>query len=160
VVTRRQYESIIRLLAIFAEHLATVSNQILIAEATAEPPLIRKARTFIAEHQNERLCLGDVARAANMSSYYFCKVFKKTTGVGLTEYIARARIESVKQMLLNAQTHVSDAGYAAGFQSLSQFNRTFHRVAGEPPSAYRNRLHGLKGNSIHNAVLVQAELTR
>jgi AraC-like DNA-binding protein len=37
---------------------------------------------------------------------------------------------------------VSEAAYEAGFQSLSQFNRVFRRVAGEAPTAYRARLHG------------------
>ena len=156
VVTRRQYESIIRLLAIFAEHLAMVSNQILIGEATVELPAITKVRAFIAEHFSEELCLGDVARAVNMSTFYFCKVFKKATGLGFTEYLARARVESVKQMLLNVHARVGEAGYAAGFQSLSQFNRVFRRFAGEAPSGYRDRLHGLNGNATRNAAVVHA----
>ena len=156
VVSRKQYESVIRLLAIFAEHLAMVSNQILIGEATVELPAITKVRAFIAEHFSEALCLGDVARAVNMSTFYFCKVFKKATGLGFTEYLARARVESVKQMLLNAHARVGEAGYAAGFQSLSQFNRVFRRFAGEAPSGYRDRLHGVNGNSARNSAVVHA----
>ena len=147
VLTKPQYRPIIRLLAVFAEHLATVCNQMLVGEATAESAVITKARTFIAEHQGEALRLGDVARAANISVFYFCKVFKKTTGFTFTEYLARGRIETVKQMLLNAQTRIGEAAYAAGFQSLSQFNRVFHRVAGETPRRYRERLHGAAGKA-------------
>jgi AraC-like DNA-binding protein len=36
---------------------------------------------------------------------------------------------------------VSEAAYAVGFQSLSQFNRAFHRVTGESPTAFRARSH-------------------
>lgn len=156
VVTRKQYESIIRLLVIFAGHLATVSNQLLLSEAAAESPVIKRGRAFIAEHQTEALGLRDVARALNMSAFYFCKVFKAGTGLTFTEYLSRARIESVKQMLLNVHTRVSEAGFAAGFQSLSQFNRVFLRVAGETPTSYRDRLHGLNGQPIRRAVLVHA----
>jgi AraC-like DNA-binding protein/ligand-binding sensor protein len=156
VVTRKQYESIIRLLVIFAEHLATVSNQILIREAAAELPVIAKSRAFIAEHHGEALCLGDAARAVHMSAFYFCKVFKHATGLTFTAYLARVRIEAVKQSLLNLHTRVSEAAFAAGFQSLSQFNRIFHRVVGEAPSSYRDRLHGLNGKSGRNGVLVRA----
>ncbi|HWL17743.1 MAG TPA: helix-turn-helix domain-containing protein, partial [Opitutus sp.] len=35
-----------------------------------------------------------------------------------------------------------EAAYEAGFNSLSQFNRVFRRIAGEAPTAYRDRLHG------------------
>ena len=141
LVAKDQYESVIRLLAIFAEHLAAVSNQVWVREATAELPAMTKVRAFIAEHQSEDMHLRDAARAVNMSAFHFCRVFKKTTGLTFTNYLARLRIESAKQMLLNVHTRVSEAAYAAGFQSLSQFNRAFHRVAGESPSNFRDRLH-------------------
>lgn len=138
VIGRKQYDSIVRLLAIFAQHLASVSNQILVREATAELPAIVKARAFIAEHQGEDMHLEEVARAANMSPFYFCKLFKRTTGLTFTAYLARLRIESAKQMLQNGHTRVCEAAYASGFQSLSQFNRVFRRVAGESPSEFRD----------------------
>jgi AraC-like DNA-binding protein len=153
VITRSQYESIIRLLSIFAEHLAAISNQMLISETTAESPVLTKTRTFIAQHQSDDLSLGEIARAMNMSAFYFCKFFKKETGLSFTEYLARARIESVKQLLLNTHTHISEAGFAAGFQSLSQFNRVFHRVAGESPSSYRLRQQGSSGKATHQPSL-------
>ena len=151
ILARKQYESIVRLLAIFAEHLAAVSNQLLITGATAESPVIAKVRSFIAEHQGEDLRLRDVAHAVNMSAFYFCKVFKKATGLTFTAYLCRARIEAVKQSLLNVHARVSEAAYSAGFQSLSQFNRAFLRVAGESPSSYRDRLYRSNGKSARPA---------
>ena len=140
-ITTTQYDSIIRLLSIFAQHLATISNQIFIREATTELPAISKVRAFITEHQSEELNLNLVARAAGMSAFYFCKLFRKSTGLTFTDYLARRRIESVKLMLLNVNTHISEAAYAAGFQSLSQFNRVFRRIAGEAPTDFRDGLH-------------------
>ena len=78
-----------------------------------------------------------VARAANMSAFYFCKVFKAATGLTFTHYVARARIERTKRMLLNPHTRISEAAYEAGFQSLSQFNRVFRRVTGQSPTVWR-----------------------
>jgi AraC-like DNA-binding protein len=100
-----------------------------------------KARSFIAEHQGEEITLSQVARAVNMSPFYFCKMFKKATGVNFTEYVSRVRVERVKELLLNPHTRVSEAAFEAGFQSLSQFNRAFRRIAGEAPSDYRDRIH-------------------
>jgi AraC-like DNA-binding protein/ligand-binding sensor protein len=141
VVAKKQYESIVRLLGIFAQHLASLSNQVLVTEAQAELPAITRARSFIAEKQSDAISLADVARVANMSAFYFCKIFKKATGLTFTDYLARVRVETVKKMLLNPHTRMSEAAYAAGFQSLSQFNRVFHRIAGEPPSRYHQRIH-------------------
>ncbi len=76
-----------------------------------------------------------------MSAFYFCKMFKKATGLTFTDYLARVRIEKVKNLLLNPNKRISEAAYEVGFQSLSQFNRVFRRIAGESPTTYRDRIH-------------------
>jgi len=141
VVTKKQYESILRLLTIFAQHLSSLSNQLLVRQETSESPVITRARTFIDSHQHEDLSLAEVAQAVNMSAFYFCKTFKKATGMTFTDYLARVRVEKVKNLLLNPHKRVSEAAYEAGFQSLSQFNRVFRKIAGESPSRFRDRLH-------------------
>jgi AraC-like DNA-binding protein len=142
VVTIEHYDSAIRLLVIFAAHLATVSNQIMTLATTSELPAMTRARTFITENQGEDIHLRDVASAVNMSEFYFCKLFKRSTGFTFTNYLTRVRIEAVKQMLLQVHLRVSEAAFAAGFQSLSQFNRSFHQVEGESPTEFRERLRG------------------
>jgi AraC-like DNA-binding protein len=143
VVPKRHYDSILRLLAIFAQHLAAVSNQLMVQGAAAESPAITRARRLIAERHTEELSLGEMARSVNMSAFYFCKSFKQATGMTFTDYLARVRVEKVRNLLLNPHKRISEAAYEAGFQSLSQFNRVFRRVAGEAPTAYRTRLHGI-----------------
>lgn len=147
VLAKHQYESALRLLAIFGQHLSSLSNQIAVQETQAESPTIAKARAFIAAHQGEELSLREAARAVNVSEFYFCKMFKKETGLTFVDYLARVRVETVKQLLLNPHKRVSEAAYEAGFQSLSQFNRVFRRIAGQAPSAYREQLHGRGGPS-------------
>jgi len=141
VLNKKQHDSIIRLVTVFAQHLSTVSNQLLVQESTIESPQVAKARLFITEHQSEDLSLAQVAKAVNVSAFYFCKTFKKSTGMTFTDYLARVRVEKVKNLLLNPHKRISEAAYESGFQSLSQFNRVFRRVAGEPPTTYREKLH-------------------
>ena len=142
VLTKAHYDATLRLLASFAQHLSLVANELMITQTAIEPPAVNKARAFIAEHLGEDLSLEQVARAASMSAFYFCKVFKAATGVTFTDYVSRARVEKTKQLLLNPNTRVSEAAYEAGFQSLSQFNRVFRRIEGRSPSDYREHLHG------------------
>jgi len=141
VLTKPQYESILRLLTIFAQHLAALSNQLIVQEEKAESPQIARAKVFITDHQGEDLSLSAVARAVNMSAFYFCKVFKQATGLTFTDYLARIRVEKVKNLLLDPHKRISEVAFAAGFQSLSQFNRVFRKIAGEAPTAYRERVH-------------------
>ncbi len=140
VLKRDQYEAVLRLLNIFAQHLSTLSNQLTVGAAQAESPQIERARLFIAEHQDQELSLREVSSAVNMSTFYFCKMFKQATGLTFTDYLARVRVEKVKNLLLNPHKRISEAAFAAGFQSLSQFNRVFRRVTGEAPTVWRDKL--------------------
>jgi AraC-like DNA-binding protein/ligand-binding sensor protein len=142
VVPKTQYDGVVRLLSIFGQHLSAVSNELVTRQSAAESPMITRAKAYIAEHVDDELTLAEVAKAVSMSAYYFCKMFKKETGLNFVEYVSRVRVEKVKQLLLNPHMRVREAAFATGFQSLSQFNRTFRRIAGEAPSAYRTRLHG------------------
>ncbi len=155
-IAPKQYGSIIRLLAIFAEHLATVSNQLVLRGAAAEPLAVTRVRTYIVAHHGEAMNLHDAARAANMNACHFCRVFKKSTGLTFTAFLSRTRVESVKRQLLNVHLRISEAAYAAGFQSLSQFNRVFRDITGETPGRYREQLHGLPPASLRPPRLARA----
>ncbi len=140
VVTQKEHDSAIKLLSIFAQHLAMLSNQVFIQQENSEPPVITKARNYIHEHQTEEISLGQVAKAVNMSSYYFCKMFKKVTGINFTDYVARVRIEKSKNLLLNPNLRVSEIAFEVGFQSLTHFNRVFKKILGQSPTDYRAQL--------------------
>lgn len=140
VLTQRQHDSVVRLLSIFAEHLSMISNQVVTQQRNAEPPAITKAKEFIRQNQTEDLSLGQVAKAVNTSTFYFCKMFKKVTGLNFTDYLSRLRIEKAKNLLLNPNLRVSEIAFEVGFQSLTHFNRVFKRIVGQAPTEYRNRL--------------------
>ncbi|HXI72702.1 MAG TPA: helix-turn-helix domain-containing protein [Verrucomicrobiae bacterium] len=140
VLTGRQHDSALRLLSIFAEHLSMVSNQIIVREQNGEMPVITRAKQFIAEHQTEELSLELVAKAVNTSKFYFCKIFKKGTGINFTDYLSRVRTERAKNLLLNPNLRVTEIAYEAGFQSLTHFNRVFKRILGRSPTGYREQL--------------------
>ena len=140
VITRPQYESMLRLLEVFAQHLAISADQIAIQQENAEPPPITRAKEFINERKGEDMSLNDVAKVVNMSTFHFCKMFKKATGLTFTEYLSLVRIAKAKNLLLNPNLRVSEIAYEVGFQSLTHFNRIFRKMVGESPSQYREKL--------------------
>ena len=142
VVPAKQHEAVIKLLSIFAQHLSMLSNQILVQHENAEPPIITRAKAYIQEHQTENLRLGQVAKAVNSSPFYFCKMFKKATGLNFTDYLSRIRIEQSKNLLLNPNLRVSEIAFEVGFQSLTHFNRVFKNTVGQSPTRYRQQLLG------------------
>lgn len=135
-----KYDGIVRLLTFFADQLSALSNQLVLEQKNAEPMMVTKARTYIDEHKGEELSLKTVAAASGASVFHFCKVFHQTTGLKFTDYVARTRVEAARTRLLNPKMRISEVAYEAGFQSLTQFNRTFKRVFGESPSEFRAAL--------------------
>jgi len=137
VIERRRYHAMVRMVEIFSDQLAAMSNRLVIASQLIELPLVVRAKTYIAAKLGENMTLGQVARAMNTSSCYFCKIFRRSTGLNFLEYIGRLRVEWVRRILLDPRVRVSEAAYQAGFRSLSQFNRTFRRIVGQSPRAWR-----------------------
>jgi AraC-like DNA-binding protein/ligand-binding sensor protein len=133
-------EHIVKLLSIFAQHLSLISNQIVVQQRSLEPPVITKAKEFITAHQSEELTLSQVAKAVNTSTFYFCKMFKRVTGLNFTDYVSRLRVERARNLLLNKNLRISEIAYEVGFQSLTHFNRVFKRILGMSPTGYRARL--------------------
>ena len=83
-----------------------------------------------------------VAKAVNTSTFYFCKMLKKVTGINFTDYLSRVRIEKSKNLLLNPNLRVSEIAFEVGFQSLTHFNRVFKKILGQSPTEYRAQLLG------------------
>jgi AraC-like DNA-binding protein/ligand-binding sensor protein len=143
VVPSKQHDAVVKLLVIFSQHLSMLSNQIIVQHENSEPPVIVKAKEFIQEHQTENLRLGHVAKSVNTSTFYFCKMFKKVTGLNFTDYLSRVRIEKSKNLLLNPNLRVSEIAFEVGFQSLTHFNRVFKKILGQSPTEYRAQLLGM-----------------
>jgi AraC-like DNA-binding protein len=142
VVSNKEHEAVVKLLAIFAQHLSMLSNQVVVQQENSEPPVITRAKDYIREHQAEELSLGQVAKAVNTSTFYFCKMFKKVTGINFTDYLSRVRIEKSKNLLLNRNLRVSEIAFEVGFQSLTHFNRVFKKILGQSPTQYRAQILG------------------
>jgi len=140
VIEAAQYRSAVGLLGFLAQHLSVLSNQILLQPIQTELPMVSRAKKFIEANHGERLSLRQVAGAAGASPFYFCKQFKRATGINFSSYVARLRVEKAKNLLLNPNYHITEIAYAVGFGSLSHFNRTFLQLAGFSPTAYRAQL--------------------
>jgi len=136
-VEPERYASMITLLQSFAEQLSRHAESLAIIEEGREPAAIAKARRYIHEHLDDSLPLGAVAHEAGLSESHFCRLFKEATGLTLTDYVNRCRIERAKKELLKPEKRVSEIAFEVGYQSLSQFNRSFARIAGSSPTIWR-----------------------
>ena len=102
-----------------------------------EPADIWKARRFIEQHSTDAISLTKVASAVNVSPTHLSEKFKNVTGTNFVNYVARKRFTTACELLQESDLPVSQIAFAAGFQSLSQFNRIFKKLSGQTPQAYR-----------------------
>lgn len=133
-----RYEGMVKLLESFASQLGQHAESLAIIEEGSEPAAITKARKYIHQHLDHPLPLGDVARVAGLSESHFCRLFKDATGLTLTDYVNRCRVEWAKKELLRPELRVSEIAFHVGYQSLSQFNRSFARIVGSSPTQWRS----------------------
>lgn len=142
VVTAEQYQAFVTLLQVFARHLETCGAAMQGAEAHSagvKSAAVEKAKQFIANHLAEDLTLSEVAKVVNLSAQYFCNQFRQCTGMTFVDYVSRIRVEKARQLLGRPDLRISEIGFQAGFQSISQFNRVFRRHTGTSPTEYRHQ---------------------
>jgi AraC-like DNA-binding protein/uncharacterized RmlC-like cupin family protein len=94
---------------------------------------------LVEERFPESVTTEEAAALINLSIPAFCRYFKKATGLSLTDYSNRYRINQARKFLL-MEKNVTEACFASGFQNLSHFNRTFKKFAGENPSEFRKKI--------------------
>lgn len=139
-VPPERYDSVVTLLRIFAGQLGEAAAAIMATGAPQEPDVIRKARQYVGKQLADRITLDQVARHCGLSPSYFSRLFHRETGCTLSDYINRRRIEQAGRMLLKADARISEIAFEVGYQSLSQFNRSFQRIMRRTPMEYRRQV--------------------
>jgi len=124
-----------QLAKLFAESIARPSA----SRSPTDPPCIAQAKQFVHLHLGERLTTRQAAQALHLSEAYFCRLFHRLSDMTFRAYMAKVRVEAAQAALLETHQSVGEIAYAAGFQSLSDFDRVFKARAGLTPSEFRDR---------------------
>lgn len=99
-------------------------------------PAIRRAINYINDHQQVKIYLSDIAKAAGLSTSRFSHLFKKETGITPMEYLCRERIETAKSMLSAYEYSVSEISMLLAFSNQSHFISAFKKHTGITPGQY------------------------
>ncbi len=100
---------------------------------------IVKAIDFIYEHLNSPICVKSIADHIGINETYLSKLFKKETGISISEYIRNYRIEAAKNMLKYSDYSYTEIAELLCFSSQSHFTKVFKDVTGYTPKVYRDR---------------------
>ncbi len=98
--------------------------------------IIDSATQYISENCHEDLSLEGLAQRYALSPYYFSKLFKETTGIGLSHYINIARISLSMRLLARTKLSIDEIAVKCGFHYTSYFIQTFKKLIGTTPKQY------------------------
>ncbi len=93
--------------------------------------------TYIDKHLEEPLGLSELASRAAVTPAHFSRVFKRLTGMNVTEYVTTKRIIYAKELLLEIDDNIADFANRCGFESVPYFHRMFKKMTGMTPAAYK-----------------------
>jgi AraC family transcriptional regulator len=100
----------------------------------------RIVATYIEEHLAESVPLATLARLVQLSTYYFCRAFKRSFQVSPHRFHINRRIERAKMLLATPNQSVTDIALALGFSETSSFSAAFRQTTGATPTEYRRAM--------------------
>lgn len=101
--------------------------------------VVEQLKDYIEQNLNEDLSRSVLAGKVFLSEDYVSKIFMKTTGMSLPNYIAERRIERAKEYLRSSSLPISKIAMEVGYGNFSYFSKTFRELVGCTPNEYRSR---------------------
>ena len=99
--------------------------------------LIQKVTTQIESDLSSDLSLNNLASIFGVNPSYLSSLFKKETGVTLTEYVNKKRVERAKELLLSTNLQIQNISQRCGILDVNYFTKTFKKHTGLTPKKYR-----------------------
>ena len=103
---------------------------------------IKCMKQYIKEHFASNLSLDEIAGAAELSNAYGSSIFKKETGMTITNYLIQVRMEEAQRLLRETNLTINEVGYKVGYLDARYFSKLFIRVVGVKPVDYRKFYNG------------------
>ena len=91
---------------------------------------------FISRNFSADLSLDMLAKKYSLSKSYFSKLFKKVTGVGISEYINITRVSAAEKMLLSGEKNITEIALKCGFNDSNYFATVFKKIKAVAPKIY------------------------
>lgn len=99
---------------------------------------INEAIGYISAHLTEEFGETELAEISHLSASGFSRSFRRHTGMGLSQYVNRLRINLACQLMMSEDAmSITEICFASGFRNISNFNRQFLRQKGHKPSRFR-----------------------
>ena len=127
-------------LAFHAHIIAAYGNVVVPIHSSSgklSPWQFRRVLDFMAAHLNDDPTIAELALQCGLSSGYFARAFRQTTGVTPHRWLIQKRVERARALLLRSALSLADIAVMCGFVDQSHFTRVFARFEGDSPGRWR-----------------------
>src|SRR5262249_9541381 len=101
------------------------------------PWQLRRAYEFIDDNLNADPSIAEVAQQCRLSSSYFSRAFRRTSGFSPHRWLTKRRIDRAKELLCEPDLRLAEIAQGCGFVDQSHFARVFSRSEGCSPGQWR-----------------------
>ncbi|CAM3719705.1 AraC family transcriptional regulator [Marinicrinis lubricantis] len=102
--------------------------------------LIDRSIEYLKANYSVGTKLADLASQSFLSPTYYCKLFKDYTGMTVSEYIQKLRVEEACHLLQHTNDKIIVIAQTVGYKDIKHFNEVFKKITGMTPSVYKNRM--------------------
>jgi len=106
---------------------------------SSEDTILTHAIEYIRHNACNHISIRDLADFCHCSESYISRIFKRRTGLNITLYVNKVRIELAKNHLLLSNESLAEIAFAVGFNDPNYFSRVFTQIIGVAPSEFRRR---------------------
>jgi two-component system, response regulator YesN len=140
IVSLTQFETIDGLIDEIMRISRVVVNSLQASEPESEPALEERIMDYVKMHYGDaNFTIHSVADRFTITPAYLRRVFKKKTGITLSEYVELLRMQHASQLLKESDESLSEIVYKIGYLNVSSFIRKFRQETGMTPGEYRSR---------------------
>ena len=101
---------------------------------------IREARALLIKNFREPPTIKEIAKTVGLNDTYLKQIFKEKYHSSIYQYLLSFRMDYAKNLIVRRNLTASEAGYAVGYSSISQFSSAFKKYHGKPPGSFKATL--------------------
>jgi AraC family transcriptional regulator len=101
------------------------------------PPWLARVHEVVHHNFAEPFTLAELAAQARVHPVHMAAAFRRHYGCTIGEFVRRRRIEVACRALTTCAASIAEIALTVGFADQSHFSRTFKRLTGLTPAAYR-----------------------
>lgn len=99
--------------------------------------LVQKVITIIDSDLTADLSLHRQAEMLSVNASYLSTLFKKETGMTLTEYVSKKRVDHAAFLLASTNMQIQNIAQHCGIYDVNYFTKIFKKIKGKTPKEYR-----------------------